>query len=207
MKEKIIINIDGPIGAGKTTFAKVICEKLKNVHVVDENVDSEEGILIVEKYYKNKTKYAFEFDVFLLESKKTKVAQIHKDIEDSKEEGIHYIVFDRSVRYDRIFTNHRYDYGFLDKHQFNELECIKDNIDVFVKEIIQPVKTFDFFIKTSFKTCLERIEKRKRLGEIISFEENEVLYKLHWDLLQNNLWDTIILEEMFDYEEFEKYIK
>lgn len=203
MKEIIIINIDGPIGAGKSTLANLIREKLGNVFIIEENVDSEDGKLIVEKYYADQIKYALEFDNFLSQSKKVRVQEIAREIEEGVD-GTYYVIFDRSLKYDSIFTRNRYRCGFLNKEQFEELELIKKDIDKMCQETIPASKVHNLFLNIPFYVCLERIEKRKRHGEVISIDQNKALYDMHYEDGRDN--DEVMLD-MSDLDDIDKIIK
>lgn len=206
----IIINIDGSIGGGKTTLVKLISEKLKNVHIVEENVDSEEGKKLLQNYYNDQKMYAFQFDKFILESKKRRIGEIIEKIKNNNED-VHYVVFDRSIKYDMIFTSHRLKNGFINEAQHDELFELADEIFSIMIVLLNPEKILNFFISTDFETCWKRILKRCREGEKISEKESFEIYSnhqnLHKSLYLKGLEEELDCDIVNRFDDFMKHIK
>lgn len=88
-----IILIDGVVGVGKTTLAKLLSEKF-NIPLFEElsNADTED---LLNRFYADKTRWAFTLQIHFLNERFRMIKEIHK-----KGHGI----LDRSIFGDNIFA-------------------------------------------------------------------------------------------------------
>lgn len=88
-----IILVDGVVGVGKTTLAKLLSERF-NIPLFEElsNADTED---LLNRFYANKTRWAFTLQIHFLNERFRMIKEIHK-----KGHGI----LDRSIFGDRIFA-------------------------------------------------------------------------------------------------------
>ena len=97
MKDKEIryIAIEGVIGAGKTSLAKKLAEKL-GAKLILENFEDNP---FLEKFYKDPTRYAFHTQMYFLLSR-------YKQLQDLRHEDLFhkYIVSDYIFEKDKIFA-------------------------------------------------------------------------------------------------------
>ena len=97
MEEKKIryIAIEGVIGAGKTSLAKRISEKL-NAKLVLENFEDNP---FLEKFYKNPSRYAFHTQIYFLLTR-------YKQLQELRHEDLfhNYVISDYIFEKDKIFA-------------------------------------------------------------------------------------------------------
>ncbi|PFK99866.1 deoxyguanosine kinase [Priestia megaterium] len=88
-----IILVDGVVGVGKTTLAKLLSERF-NIPLFEElsNADTED---LLNRFYANKTRWAFTLQIHFLNERFRMIKEIHK-----KGRGI----LDRSIFGDNIFA-------------------------------------------------------------------------------------------------------
>ena len=188
----IIISIEGNIGSGKST----IMEYLKNnfdTHIqtnintpnntnlkicyLQEPVDvwnsftDENGINVIEAYYKDQEKYAFPFQMMAYISRLSQL----KNAIDKKYD----IIFtERSIHTDKnVFAKMLYndkkigeiEYKIYNKWFYEFSECIKNMKIVYVK--------------SNHEICFDRVIKRNRKGEIIPLEYLKLCNDYHEDWL------------------------
>lgn len=183
----IILSFDGNIGSGKSTIVKYFennfeeyCNKKNNNYKIcflqepvkewEKIVDKESNENIIQKYYKDNEKYAFAFQMMAYISRLNILKKALKKNYD-------IIITERSIYTDRnVFAKML----FSDK-KINDVEWQIYNLwfDEF-DDIVKDIKTV--YIRTSPKICQNRIIKRNRLGEDISYEylKNCHAYHEYW---------------------------
>jgi len=107
MEEKIYISLSGLIGAGKTTLAKRLAEKLK-LPVYHESVQDQE---LLNKFYRKPKKYAFVLQYKLLNDRYEQQQQIIWSNKGA--------IQDRSIYEDGVFVKMLYKDGVLNKDQYD----------------------------------------------------------------------------------------
>jgi deoxyadenosine/deoxycytidine kinase len=97
---RLVINIDGNIGAGKSSFIKRLISTMSGVkiHVIEENVDrDEESRALLQNYYKDPKTHALEFQRWILRDKAEQLAKI--------EDTSCIIIFDRYVPWKLMYID------------------------------------------------------------------------------------------------------
>ncbi len=95
VKELRYIAIEGVIGAGKTSLAMKLSEKLRASLILEEFQENP----FLEKFYENRRKYAFQTQIFFLISRYQQLQKLNQpDLFN------HYIVSDYIFDKDRIFA-------------------------------------------------------------------------------------------------------
>ncbi len=89
------IAIEGVIGAGKTTLAKMLSEKLNSKLVLENFEDNP----FLEKFYKNPARYAFHTQIYFLLTR-------YKQLQELRQEDLfyNYVVSDYIFEKDKIFA-------------------------------------------------------------------------------------------------------
>jgi deoxyadenosine/deoxycytidine kinase len=181
----LIYSIDGNIGSGKSTIVESLKSKFKEDYLkndkvdfvfVDEPVDiwqavtDEDGENILEKFYKDQTKYSFPFQMMAYISRLSRLKSVIK----RAKKDYTVIVTERSV-----FT----DYEIFAKmlHDDKKIEEINYNIyklwfNEFINEL--PFRGV-IYIKTDPTLCEERIKIRNRDGENIPLSYLEKCHDYH----------------------------
>ncbi len=202
--DTIIIAIQGPIGAGKSTFCEIATKKLVDCEKVDEPValwkelvDSD-GKNMLDKFYNDIKRYAYFFqNVACI----TRMMKFEDAIKNSNKK---YILLDRSLDTDaHVFEKMLYDSGMISEmeHQAYNLWC-----DFYLKYVRDRSKTkiVNVYLKCDAEICIERIKKRGRTEEeSIQLEYLRSLNDYHDKWLMNRD-DTIVIDCNEDFESSEE---
>lgn len=161
-----LVSIEGNIGAGKSSFLKILQEKYKgrtDILFIQEPVDiwetvkdSKDGQNILQKYYQNPVKYAFAFQVLAFT---TRLQLIKRAISESSPD-CKVILMERSLDADhRIFAKMLLDDHILEPIEFQiyEMMAKEDLREYSVNKIL--------WLNTSAEECMNRIRVRGRIGE------------------------------------------
>jgi deoxyadenosine/deoxycytidine kinase len=177
-----IISIDGNIGSGKSSFLSYLRENNNKQQFifVDEPVeqwlsirDRETNESIFEKFYKDKTKYSFSFQMMAFISR---FSMLKKAIKENPEA---IIITERCLYTDKyVFAKMLYDTKMLEDVNY-QIYC--KWFEEFSQEI--PMSKI-IYIKTNPEICLERINRRNRMGEdTIELEYLQLCSKYHEDMM------------------------
>ena len=167
------ISIEGLIGAGKTTLCEILKE---NAHVVAVEPVREwkvkhrsEEYDVLEHFYQDPKKYACMFQTLALRSR----------VEQGR--NITHGFVERCVHSDKVFGGIQHELGNMNDieyatylYQYEQAVCDTIPVDAHI------------YIDASVKTCMQRIEKRKRTGEDKIESQYLDLLKKHHDLWLNN---------------------
>ena len=172
----LLLSIEGNIGSGKSTLVEHLRKKFvnnKDVCFLDEPVSEwekikdENGSTVLEKYYKDQSKYAFAFQTMAYISRLV-------PLRNALKQNYKVIITERCV--------------YTDKHVFAKMlydECKMEHIEhqiynswfkEFVHEIPHPNIVY---VKTDPITAKERVEKRARNGENIPLEYLKNCHSYH----------------------------
>ncbi len=181
----IILSVEGNIGSGKSTLVsnmkKVFGEKLKGYKVVFlqepvevwESIKASDNESIITKFYNDKERYAFSFQMMAYISR---LQLLSETIEKYPDNTI--IICERSIWTDKnIFAKMLYDDKFIDEINYNIynkwFEFFSKNTDL--NGII--------YLNTDPSVCNERVIKRNREGENIPISYLERCHEYHNDWL------------------------
>lgn len=159
----IIISIDGNIGSGKSTLLKNLKEFYKDnkkiiflKEPVDEwnEIKDENGITILEKFYSDKKKYAFPFQMMAYISR---YKILNEELEKNKD---CILITERSIYTDKlVFARMLYETKDIDEISYKIYNQWFDTLSKNLK-IDKLV-----YVDTKSEICQERIIKRNREGE------------------------------------------
>jgi len=188
----MIISIEGNIGSGKSTLVSELEKHFKDslyIGFLQEPVDiwntikDENGITILEKFYENNEKYAFQFQMMAYISRLSIIKKALKNKEYK------FIISERSLYTDaNIFAKMLYD----DK-KISEIEytIYKMWFDEFISDV--PI-TKIVYVKADPRVSSERVIKRNRLGENIPLSYLERCHQYHESWLSNSKYDILTLD-------------
>ncbi len=145
-KEIRYIAIEGVIGAGKTTLATLLAERL-NAELVLEQFEINP---FLEKFYKDRKRYAFQTQIFFLVNRYIQQQNLLQ-LNLFKE----YLVSDYIFEKDKIFA-----YLNLEGEELKLYETLLDQLE---KNILKP--DLVIFLKASVDKLMENIRKRDRAFE------------------------------------------
>ena len=187
-----VVSIEGNIGSGKSTLLHNLQEYYANVpeviflkEPVDEweKIKDENGVTILEKFYKNQEKYSFPFQMLayvsrlkLLKDALKNIAELHSSSTETKNI---IIITERSLYTDKlVFAKMLYDSG---KIEYINYQIYLSWFNTFVEDY--PVNKI-IYVKTSPEVCHMRILKRLRIGESnIPLEYLDECDKYHNDMI------------------------
>jgi len=187
----IIVSIEGNIGSGKTTIIENL-QKYYNLQLGDNDKNSviflrepvdiwktisdQQGDTILEKFYKNPTKYAFAFQVMAYSTRTAKLAQTIKNNPNCE-----VIICERSLEADKnVFAKMLKDSSNIEDVEYQIYEHFyktrKQDMDL--DAVI--------YIDASPNVCFERVKKRSRNGEDgISIDYLQTCKEYHDNWLKN----------------------
>lgn len=163
-KNNKIISIEGNIGSGKSTLLANLKERYKchqDIIFVDEPVsewetivDPSDGESVLEKFYKDKEKYAFPFQMMAYISR----LALLKEAYDKNENCV--IICERCLLTDKhVFAQMLYDDGKIEDITY---QIYNKWFETFARDY--PIEKY-IYVNTEPTICYERVGKRSRTGE------------------------------------------
>jgi deoxyadenosine/deoxycytidine kinase len=140
------IVIEGPLGVGKTTLAKMLVEKL-NAQAVLEDVEENPFLL---HFYENPNKYAFQTQIFFLLRRYNQASQISQ-----------LDLFNRTTISDFLFEKDRI-FARVNLNE-NEYWLYDQLFQMLKRRITQP--DLVIFLQSKTDVLVERIRRRNRKYE------------------------------------------
>ncbi|ESU40847.1 Deoxynucleoside kinase [Giardia duodenalis] len=154
-----LIVVDGPIGAGKTTFIAHLANALKQsgarVKVIDEAIPENLG-----EYYKDPARNVFAFQKDYVLRLFDGWADLYRQATTPFREH-DFVICDRYWASTRAFVRYHYDKGNISD---DELHQLTDIINLFIT-LCPMFPEYHVFLDEPNARCLERIKKRGRDGE------------------------------------------
>ncbi|MPQ27435.1 deoxynucleoside kinase [Bacillus paralicheniformis] len=138
------IAVEGPIGAGKTTLASMLSEKL-SLSLVKEIVEENP---FLDKFYDDKDEWSFQLEMFFLCNR-------YKQLEDTDKTYLQHhmpVVSDYHIYKNLIFAEQTLEGKKLEKYR-KIYHLLTEDL---------PKPNVIIYIKASLPTLLERIKKRGR---------------------------------------------
>lgn len=162
-----IITIEGNIGSGKSTLLQHLKEKYNNTNNTNvnilflrepvdewENIQDENGVSILQKFYADQKTYSFSFQMMAYISRLALLKQAIETVPDA------IIITERSLVTDKmIFAKMLYDSGNI---QSVDYQIYLKWFDCFAKDY--PINKV-IYVNSAPEVCYQRIHERARLGE------------------------------------------
>lgn len=178
----VIISIEGNIGSGKSTLVSELERHFKDnkdIGFIQEPIDiwnkitDENGTTILEKFYENNEKYAFQFQIMAYTSRLSL-------IKEALNKNYKFIITERSLYTDsNIFAKMLYDDKKISEIEYSIYKLLYNQ---FINEM--PV-TKIIYVKANPITSSQRVVKRNRIGENIPIEYLERCHNYHENWLTN----------------------
>lgn len=201
MSNKVIMSIEGNIGAGKTTILNELQNKYKDnkeIVFIREPVDLWEdftdsnGVHILKKFYEDPKKYAFAFQIMAFT---TRAKLLRQSILANPSATVFFC--ERSLDSDKeIFAKMLYDDGMMDDIMF---KIYNSSFQEYLKECDQVQVNHIFYLEVSPEECAKRIKQRARDGEDnIDPTYLKRCHDYHDKWLFNTRTPTYVLNDTFD---------
>ena len=157
------INIEGNIGAGKTTFLQELESKLSQfftVKVVPDLVYEDEANVILNAMYEKRID-SFDFQKYLYKTRTDFIYKIGKS-----EEKPDFILLDRNIdaQY-HVFGNALLKKGRLTKKEHNQMKKMLNIYEATLNDLFPNRIEYLVYFDCSEENCLKRIKTRNRKGE------------------------------------------
>ena len=170
---KISLIVEGNIGAGKSTFLKILQSHL-DVHPVFEphqRWQNIEGENLLDKFYKDTNRWAYTFQTYAFVSR---AVEHDQNLEKSEKNTL---VLERSVFSDRYcFAKNSFEMGVMNKLEW---QLYKEWFSWLVYRYITMPTGF-IYLQTDPKICYERMRKRSRFEEsAVSLDYLTMLHEKH----------------------------
>jgi deoxyadenosine/deoxycytidine kinase len=170
---KISLIVEGNIGAGKSTFLKILQSYL-DIHPVFEphqRWQDIEGENLLDKFYKDTNRWAYTFQTYAFVSR---AVEHDENLEKSEKNTL---VLERSVYSDRYcFAKNSFEMGVMSKLEW---QLYKEWFSWLVYRYITKPTGF-IYLQTDPKVCYERMRKRSRFEEsAVSLDYLTMLHEKH----------------------------
>ncbi|BFH63107.1 deoxynucleoside kinase [Paenibacillus azoreducens] len=147
MKRTPFIAVEGPIGAGKTTLASMLAERIK-LPIIKEIVEENP---FIDKFYRNMDDWSFQLEMFFLCNR-------YKQLKETASEYINQgkpVISDYHIYKNLIFSNRTL--SGIEREKYRQIyHVLTDDL---------PKPNIIFYIKASLDTLQQRIAKRGRTFE------------------------------------------
>ena len=198
--DKKIINIEGNIGVGKTTFSNIIKKNIPNSCIVEEPIDiwlttkDENNENILDKFYQDKKRWSYIFQNFAYITRMMKIEDAINNFNGNN------IFLDRSLGCDlNVFSKMLYDEGDISELEYS----IYKYWNQFYFDYVRKDKDYKtIYLYCSVDTCYNRIQQRGRDAEkLITVGYLEKIKKYHdvW-LLNSSNQNVLIIDCDKDFE-------
>lgn len=148
MKSGLII-IEGNIGAGKSTFAKILAERLNGVCFAEPD---EKTNPYLADYYKDPARWAFDIQIYLLSKRYRMHQEAQTTILNRKDK---FIVMDRSYYGDVCFAQVQKQLGYFSDRDYATYLALHTDMKT---HVLPP--TMAIFLDVNADVCKSRISKR-----------------------------------------------
>jgi deoxyadenosine/deoxycytidine kinase len=142
----VVIVVDGVVGAGKSTLAQKLSDKL-GIPIFHE-LQNQSTMNLLEEFYKDKKRWAFTLQIHFLNERFRMIKEIHKNGGG---------ILDRSIFGDKIFASMLNEDGYMTDDEFSTYSTLLDNMLEHSKN-----PTLLVYINCDLETAMKRIKSRGR---------------------------------------------
>ena len=142
----MVIVVDGVVGAGKSTLAQKLSDKL-GIPIFHE-LQNQSTMNLLEEFYKDKKRWAFTLQIHFLNERFRMIKEIHKNGGG---------ILDRSIFGDKIFASMLNEDGYMTDDEFSTYSTLLDNMLEHSKN-----PTLLIYINCDLETAMKRIKFRGR---------------------------------------------
>lgn len=161
--DNAVIVLAGMIGAGKSTYTKLISEALES----DAFYESVDDNRILEKFYEDPKRWAFSLQIYFLNTRFRSIKQALQH---------QHNVLDRSIYEDALFTKINHQQGNMSDAEMDTYLDLLDNMMEELDSLPKKAPDLLIYLRGSLDTVLSRIKKRGRSFEQIDGNEGLLDY-------------------------------
>lgn len=165
--------IEGNVGAGKTTFLKVVSESLSmqivpEPHEAWQNVNGEN---VLDAFYRDGKRWAYTFQTYVF------ITRIMRQEEMARANSLQFQLTERSVFADRhCFARNSYEMGLMNDLEWN---LYREWFSWFIENRVQKPAGF-IYLRADPSVCHHRLVKRNRIEEqLVSLDYLKLLHAKH----------------------------
>ncbi len=190
VRPKPYFAVEGNIGAGKSTFLKVIARYL-NAQFVPEPLEQWQNVggeNLLERFYADTQRWSYTFQTYAF------VTRIVMQEAEAKKNELSYQIVERSVFSDRFcFAKNAYELGLMSALEW---KLYQEWFAWLVEGYMKKPSGF-IYLRTDAQVCYERMLKRSRSDEAsVHFDYIHMLHKRHEDWLIHRKEDTAFLHDV-----------
>lgn len=198
----MLLVVGGMIGAGKSSLSKIVAEHFNSIaYYEDINSPILERFYVASEEEKKEKRWGFLLQLHFLNSR-------FKDIKKCLSEGDNqeYNILDRSIYEDWYFAKVNKNLGNISDIEFGIYEELVENMMSELQELPKKSPDLMIYLKGSFSTFVDRINKRSRDFELDSqtLEYFHLLWSGYDDWVTNhyNHSEILIIDvDKYDYVE------
>lgn len=170
--------LEGNIGAGKSTFLRLLKESMPSLQTVTEPVNNWQssiyGQSLLTNFYEEPQRWAYTFELL------TMICRVQDHLKEQEDE-INTKVIERSIYSGYYcFARNSYAQGFMNDMEW---KLYQEWFSLLIPHKCKPPKGF-IYLRVSPEIAFERIKKRNRHAEkTLSFEYLKQIHKQHEMLL------------------------
>lgn len=153
----------GMISAGKTTYTKKLSEELGTEAFYEPVEDNP----LLDKFYKNKPKYAYRLQIFFLNQRFRLIKRAFKE---------NNTVLDRSIYEDELFTYVNVLEGNISEEEFEIYSDLVDNMMEELESLPKKAPDLLVYLDVSLEDVLSNIKKRGRNYEQVEDDPELIEY-------------------------------
>jgi deoxyguanosine kinase len=189
MGKKILLVLEGNIGAGKSTFLKILKENL-SIDIIFEPTDKWQNIgpggNLLNLFYKDIKRWAYTFQSYAF------ITRVEAQLEALAKSENDVQILERSVYCDRYcFAKNCYEAGHMSALEW---QIYSEWFSWLVEGHLQKPDGF-VYLQVSPQICLERLRKRNRSEEVgVSIDYLQQLHQKHenWLVHKKDIADYIL---------------
>ena len=144
-----LIIVEGNIGAGKSTFAKILANALDGEYLPEPD---EKTNPYLADYYRDPARWAFDVQMFLLTKRYRAQRYAQSKV---RHNGGGFVVLDRSYYGDVCFANVQKQLGYFSQRDYDTYLCHHTDMKAFLEPPAVAI-----FLEVSSEVCKQRINRR-----------------------------------------------
>lgn len=154
---KVILMLDGVIGAGKSTIMERFRKQYPNICVISEPIQKWVNSGLLQGFYSDPKKYAFELQSFIIDS-------FNDQLEEAFKNNANFILMERGhLSAHSIFSTIHYRNGIMTQEDYLKMQ---EKHHAYNRQLRENGYILDhIYLDTDLDTAMERLNNRNRQNE------------------------------------------